>query len=35
MTARDYTPHFHLSLMRKDLEYSLKEAERGACVFDG
>ena len=30
MTARDYTPHFHLSLMRKDLEYSLKEAaERG------
>ena len=30
MTARDYTPHFHLALMRKDLEYSLKEAaERG------
>jgi 3-hydroxyisobutyrate dehydrogenase-like beta-hydroxyacid dehydrogenase len=28
MTARDYTPHFHLSLMRKDLEYSLKEAEQ-------
>ena len=28
MTARDYTPHFHLSLMRKDLEYSLKEAKR-------
>jgi len=27
MTARDYTPHFHLALMRKDLEYSLKEAE--------
>ena len=30
MTARDYTPHFHLALMRKDLEYALKEAaERG------
>ena len=28
MTARDYAPHFHLSLMSKDLAYSLKEAER-------
>ena len=28
MTAQDYTPHFHLSLMRKDLEYSLKEGEQ-------
>jgi 3-hydroxyisobutyrate dehydrogenase len=30
MMGRDYAPHFHLALMRKDLEYSLKEAaERG------
>ena len=28
MMGPDYTPHFHLSLMRKDLEYSLKEGER-------
>jgi 3-hydroxyisobutyrate dehydrogenase len=28
MTSRDYTPNFHLSLMAKDLSYSLKEAER-------
>lgn len=28
MIARDYTPNFHLALMGKDLEYSLKEAER-------
>ncbi len=28
MTARDYAPNFHLSLMSKDLAYSLKEAER-------
>jgi 3-hydroxyisobutyrate dehydrogenase len=28
MTGRDYTPHFRLSLMRKDLEYSLKEADQ-------
>jgi 3-hydroxyisobutyrate dehydrogenase len=28
MTARDYAPHFHLSLMAKDIAYSLKEAER-------
>jgi 3-hydroxyisobutyrate dehydrogenase len=28
MTGRDYTPHFHLSLMRKDLAYALKEGER-------
>ena len=28
MTGRDYTPHFHLVAHAKDLEYSLKEAER-------
>ena len=28
MIGRDYTPNFHLALMRKDLEYSLKDAER-------
>jgi 3-hydroxyisobutyrate dehydrogenase len=28
MTARDYAPNFHLSLMSKDLAYSLKEADR-------
>ena len=28
MLAADYTPNFHLSLMRKDLEYSQKAAER-------
>ena len=28
MLAANYAPHFHLSLMQKDLEYSLKEAER-------
>ena len=28
MMKQDYTPNFHLALMRKDLEYSLKEAER-------
>ncbi|HTE44171.1 MAG TPA: NAD(P)-dependent oxidoreductase [Gemmatimonadaceae bacterium] len=28
MMAQDYAPHFHLSLMRKDLEYSLKEGQR-------
>jgi 3-hydroxyisobutyrate dehydrogenase len=28
MIGRDYAPHFHLALMRKDLEYSLKEAQR-------
>jgi len=28
MMARDYTPNFHLSLMRKDLDYSSREAER-------
>jgi 3-hydroxyisobutyrate dehydrogenase len=28
MSARDYAPNFHLSLMSKDLAYSLKEAER-------
>lgn len=28
MLAADYTPNFHLSLMQKDLEYALKEAER-------
>jgi 3-hydroxyisobutyrate dehydrogenase len=28
MTARDYTPNFHLSLMRKDLAYASEEASR-------
>lgn len=28
MLQRDYTPNFHLSLMAKDLSYSLKEGER-------
>jgi 3-hydroxyisobutyrate dehydrogenase len=28
MTARDYTPNFYLSLMAKDLAYSMREAER-------
>ena len=28
MTAHDYTPQFHLSLMRKDLDYSVTEAAR-------
>ena len=28
MLDADYAPHFHLSLMQKDLEYALKEAER-------
>jgi 3-hydroxyisobutyrate dehydrogenase len=28
MTARDYTPNFHLSLMAKDLAYAGREAER-------
>ena len=28
MLERDYTPNFHLSLMAKDLSYSLKEGER-------
>ena len=28
MMARDYTPNFYLSLMEKDLAYSMKEAER-------
>ncbi|MEP6492046.1 MAG: NAD(P)-dependent oxidoreductase [bacterium] len=28
MMARDFTPHFHLALMRKDLEYSIKEGDR-------
>jgi 3-hydroxyisobutyrate dehydrogenase len=28
MTAGDYTPHFHLSLMAKDLSYAMKEGER-------
>jgi len=28
MLAANYAPHFHLSLMQKDLEYSLKEGER-------
>lgn len=28
MIAGDYTPHFHLSLMAKDLSYAIKEAER-------
>jgi 3-hydroxyisobutyrate dehydrogenase len=28
MLAANYAPNFHLSLMQKDLEYSLKEAER-------
>ena len=27
MTERNYAPHFHLSLICKDLEYSLKEAQ--------
>jgi 3-hydroxyisobutyrate dehydrogenase len=28
MTARDYTPNFHLSLMSKDLVYAMQEGER-------
>lgn len=28
MLGRDYTPNFHLALMGKDLQYSLKEAQR-------
>jgi 3-hydroxyisobutyrate dehydrogenase len=31
MLAADYAPHFHLSLMQKDLEYSVKEAERSGA----
>jgi 3-hydroxyisobutyrate dehydrogenase len=33
MLGRDYTPHFHLTLMRKDLEYSLKEAQRAGITL--
>lgn len=28
MMTRDYTPNFHLALMRKDLAYAISEAER-------
>jgi len=28
MTARDYTPNFHLSLMAKDLAYAERAGER-------
>jgi 3-hydroxyisobutyrate dehydrogenase len=28
MIAHDYTPQFHLALMRKDLDYSVTEAAR-------
>jgi 3-hydroxyisobutyrate dehydrogenase-like beta-hydroxyacid dehydrogenase len=33
MLAADYAPHFHLSLMQKDLEYALKEAEQSGVTL--
>jgi 3-hydroxyisobutyrate dehydrogenase len=33
MMAHEYTPHFHLSLMRKDLAYASQEAERHGLHF--
>jgi 3-hydroxyisobutyrate dehydrogenase len=33
MMARDYTPHFHLSLMAKDLAYAERLAERSGAPF--
>jgi len=33
MLAADYAPHFRVSLMQKDLEYSLKEGERSGVAL--
>jgi 3-hydroxyisobutyrate dehydrogenase len=33
MMARDYTPNFHLSLMRKDLAYAREEASRSGVTL--
>jgi 3-hydroxyisobutyrate dehydrogenase len=33
MVAADYAPHFRVSLMQKDLEYSLKEGERSGVAL--
>ena len=33
MLAADYAPHFRVSLMQKDLEYALKEAERSGVAL--
>jgi 3-hydroxyisobutyrate dehydrogenase len=34
MIARDYTPNFHLSLMEKDLGYSIQEASRQKIALE-